>query len=316
MKPSTAGEYPKYPCAGTITIETPHTATCLHDSEVIWCETVTASPWQRNPFHPMNLLVGSILLLLTLATSSFALTEISSIPTRPGITMDVLMMAPEKAARRDALILFPGGNGAGSFKMTGTGTVSGWNFLVRSADTFLENGFSVFTVAPPSDHPTGMSTGFRESPEHAEDILSLMNVLIGQGYERIFLVGNSRGTLSATSLATRLNDSHLKGIILTSSLEYENFLRWLPLNQINLPVLMVHHRHDACRVSSIDEARTTKAHLSATAPVDFVEVLGGAYPRSSPCDNLSAHGFFGMEEKVVQTIAGWIEGQKVPDTIE
>lgn len=264
----------------------------------------------------MILVLRSIMLLLALATSSFALTEIRSIPTRPGITMDVLMMAPEKAGRQDALILFPGGNGAGSFKMTESGTVSGWNFLVRSADTFIENGYSTFTVAPPSDHPTGMSTGFRESPEHAEDIVSLVNFLTRQGYERIFLVGNSRGTLSAASLGTRLNDSHLKGIILTSSLEYENFLRWLPLNQIHLPVLMVHHRNDACRVSSIEEARITRSNLSATAAVDFVEVLGGAYPRSSPCDNLSAHGFFGMEEKVVQVIAGWIEGHKVPDRIE
>lgn len=264
----------------------------------------------------MILIVRSIILLLALATTSFALTEIRSIPTRPGITMDVLMMAPDKPNRHDALILFPGGNGAGPFKITESGTVSGWNFLVRSADTFVENGFSVFTVAPPSDHSTGMSTGFRESPEHAEDIMSLIHLLTMQGYERIFLVGNSRGTLSATSLGTRLNDSHLKGIILTSSLEYENFLRWLPLNQIHLPVLMVHHRDDACRVSSIEEARTTKAHLSAATHVDFVEVLGGAYPRSSPCDNLSAHGFFGVEEKVVEVIAGWIEGHKMPDMIE
>lgn len=264
----------------------------------------------------MILILRAIILLLTLATTSFALTEIRSLPTRSGITMDVLIMTPEKAGRRDALIFFPGGNGAGPFKMTESGAVSGWSFLVRSVETFVESGFSVFTVAPPSDHSTGMSTGFRESPEHAEDIIYLMNYITQQGYERIFLVGNSRGTLSAASLGARLKDSHMKGIILTSSLEYENFLRWLPLNQIQLPVLMVHHRDDACRVSSIEEARTTRTHLSATAVVDFVEVTGGAYPRSTPCDNLSAHGFFGVEEKVVQTIADWIEGRKVPDMIE
>lgn len=229
--------------------------------------------------------------------------------------MNFLAMTPENAGYRDALILFPGGNGARPFRLTSDGVVSGWSFLVRSSENFIRNGLSVFTVAPPSDHPNGMSTGFRESTEHAEDISCLTNYLEGQGYERIFLVGNSRGTLSAASLGTRLKDDHLKGIILTSSLEYDNFLRWLPLEQLQLPVLMVHHRNDACRVSSFEEAKITQASLISST-VDFTEVSGGAYPRSAPCDNLSAHGFFGVEEKVVQVIADWIDGHKAPDRIE
>lgn len=256
------------------------------------------------------------ILLLALTTPSFALTEIRTIPTRPGVTMDFLVMTPENAGRHDALILFPGGNGAGTFRMTEGGVVSGWNFLVRSAGRFTESGLAVFTVAPPSDHPTGMSTGFRESSEHAVDVSALTTYLEQQGYERIFLVGNSRGTLSAAFLGIRIRDSHLKGVILTSALEYENFMRWLPLEQMQLPVLMVHHRNDACRVSSFEEARMTETSLSATTVVDFTEVTGGAYPRSAPCDNLSAHGFFGVEEKVVQVIADWVGGNKVPGIIE
>ncbi len=263
----------------------------------------------------MLLFLRTTVLLLALATTSFALTEIRSISTRPGVTMDFLAMTPENAGQHDALILFPGGNGAGPFKMTKSGVVSGWNFLVRSADDFVENGLSVFTVDPPSDHPTGMGTGFRESPEHAEDITSLVNYLEQQGYERIFLVGNSRGTLSATFLGTRIKDSHIKGVILTSALEHENFMRWLPLDQLQLPVLMIHHRNDACRVSSFEEARITQSALSATTLVAFTEVNGGAYPRSAPCDNLSAHGFFGMEEKVVHVIADWVGGHKIPERI-
>lgn len=263
-------------------------------------------------FHVLR----SAILLLVMTSTSFAVTEIRTIPTRPGVTMEFLVMTPEKIGHRDALILFPGGNGAGAFKLTESGVVTGWSFLVRSSGDFIQNGLSIFTVAPPSDHPTGMSTGFRESTEHAEDITFLADYIEQLGYERIFLVGNSRGTLSAVSLGTRLKDSHIKGIILTSTLEYENFLRWMPLEQLQLPVLMVHHRDDACRVSSIKEARITQACLSATTVVDFTEVNGGAYPRSSPCENLSAHGFFGMEEKAVLVIADWISGRKAPGMIE
>jgi pimeloyl-ACP methyl ester carboxylesterase len=264
----------------------------------------------------MMVVFRTFFFLLVLATSVFAFTGVRTIATRPGITMDFLEMTPEQPRQSAALIFFPGGNGVGSFKIAEGGVVSGWSFLIRSADSFIADGMSVFTVAPPSDHSTGMSTGFRESAEHAEDIASLVTYLEQQGYERIFLVGNSRGTLSATSLGTRLKDSHIKGVILTSALEYENFLRWLPLEQLHLPVLMVHHRDDACRVSSIEEARLTEASLNATTVVDFTEVNGGAYPRSAPCDNLSAHGFFGMEEKVVRVITAWIGGHKAPERIE
>ncbi|MBC7962838.1 MAG: hypothetical protein H7Y05_07830 [Steroidobacteraceae bacterium] len=256
------------------------------------------------------------LLFLVLSGTSFALTEIRTIPTRPGVTMDFLVMIPDQPVQRDALIFFPGGNGAGPFKLGAGGVVSGWNFLVRSADRFIRGGLAVVTVNPPSDHPTGMSTGFRESAEHAEDIAALISYLKQQGYQRIFLVGNSRGTLSATSLGTRLKDSRLKGVILTSSLEYDNFLRWLPLEKMKLPVLMVHHRDDNCRVSSFQEAEKTRDALRRHTSVDFSEINGGAYPRSAPCDNLSAHGFFGIEDKVVKVISDWVAGRSVPERIE
>lgn len=264
----------------------------------------------------MSRILLAIVLVLMLADGSFALTEVRTIPTRPGVTMDFLVMTPEQAPQRDALIFFPGGNGAGPFKLGEGGIVSGWSFLVRSADSFIRDGVAVVTVNPPSDHPTGMSTGFRESDEHARDIALLVDYLEQQGYQRIFLVGNSRGTLSAASLGTRLRDSRLKGVILTSSLEYENFLRWLPLEKLNLPVLMVHHREDLCRVSPFQEAEKTRDSLRGHTSVDFTEVSGGAYPRSAPCDNLSAHGFFGIEDKVVRVITDWVDGRSVPDRIE
>lgn len=264
----------------------------------------------------MRIFLITLIALSLMLSNALAVTEVRSIPTRPGVTLDFLVMTPEQAPQRDALILFPGGNGAGPFKLGEGGIVSGWSFLVRSADSFIRDGVAVVTVNPPSDHPTGMSTGFRESDEHARDIAFLVDYLEQQGYQRIFLVGNSRGTLSAASLGTRLKDSRLKGIILTSSLEYDNFLRWLPLEKLNLPVLMVHHRDDLCRVSPFQEAEKTRDSLRGHTSVDFTEVNGGAYPRSAPCDNLSAHGFFGIEDKVVRVITDWVDGRAVPVRIE
>lgn len=255
-------------------------------------------------------------LLLTVSRPALAVTEVRSISTRPGVTMDFLFMAPDLAQNRDALILFPGGNGAVPFRLTSSGTPYGWSFLVRSAEAFTKNGLAIVAVNPPSDHPTGMSASFRESREHAEDIAKLTDYLETQGFEHIYLVGNSRGTLSAAALATQLKDKRIKGIVLTSSLEYDSFMRWLPLEQLQQPVLMLHHREDSCRVSSFTEAVKTRENLRNHTSVDFVEINGGAAARSEPCNDLSAHGFFGMEDKVVQIIADWVVGRKIPDRIE
>ncbi len=106
-----------------------------------------------------SLLTSIFILILT--GNSFALSEIRTIPTQPGVTMDFLIMTPEQPLQRDALIFFPGGNGAGPFKLSEDGLVSGWRFLVRSADSLVRDGLSVVTVYPPSYHPTGMSTCFQ-----------------------------------------------------------------------------------------------------------------------------------------------------------
>lgn len=258
----------------------------------------------------------TVLILLGTPLAALAVSEVRSIPTRPGVTLEFLFIAPDQKARHDALILFTGGNGAIPFRLTKGGTPYGWNFLIRSVDEFTRRGVAVITANPPSDHPTGMDTGFRSSAEHAEDIAKLADYLVKQGFERIHLVGNSRGTLSVAALATRLRDPHLQGIVLTSSLNYGNFMRWLPLDSVKTPVLMMHHREDACRVSTIKEAEKTRDALRGHTRVDFVEVSGGAAPRSDPCDNLSAHEFFGVEGKVVQVIVDWISGRKIPEKIE
>lgn len=261
-------------------------------------------------------LIIIMVVLAAISSTAMAVTEKRSITTRTGVTLDFLFMAPDRGEHRNALILFPGGNGAEPFRITSSGIAHGWSFLVRSAEEFTRRGLTVVAVNPPSDRVNGMSTGFRESAEHAEDIAKLAAYLGTQGFERIFLVGNSRGTLSAASLATQLKDTRLRGVVLTSSLEYDGFMRWLPLERLLQPVLMVHHREDACRVSSFAEAEKTRESLRNHTTVDFVEISGGAASRSEPCNDLSAHGFFGREDKVVQIIADWVNGRKVPDRIE
>lgn len=264
----------------------------------------------------LNVSVVLFFSLLFYPGAATAHNALHTIPTRTGVTLDFLVISPETSTSKDAVIMFTGGNGAIPFKLTENGAVSGWNFLIRSADDFVQQGLTVVAVRPPSDHKTGMNTNFRESSEHAEDISYLTSYLESTGINRIFLAGNSRGTLSAASLGTRLNDDHIKGIILTSTLE-SDFLRWIPMEKVRKPVLMVHHRGDQCRVSPYNEALKTRQTFLNSTKVDFVEVSNSTFfQMSDPCNDLSSHGFFGMEGKVVQVIADWIYGREIPSKIE
>ena len=245
----------------------------------------------------------SILLLVT--SPCFALKEIRTIPTREGVTLDILLRYKGNTIDKTAVILFPGGDGAHHFRLENDGRVRGNNFLVRTSKDFAQEFLTVLVDAP-SDRKNGMDDDFRMSSEHAADISKLMDYLTKQGVERFYLVGTSRGTLSVASLAAKIKNTTLKGAVLTSSLEYAKFLRWVPLETITVPVLMVHHTDDACKICSIHEAERTRDTLAKTTAVEFIEVTGGDTPKSGPCEALSAHGFLGVEDKAVQPIIEWI----------
>jgi hypothetical protein len=87
------------------------------------------------------------------------------------------------------------------------------------------------------------------------------------------------------------------------------------VSRITLPVLLVHHRDDGCKVCPFQEAVALKNKLSASSKVNFVEVQGGDPPQSGPCKAMSYHGFLGREDLVVRVIADWIAGKQVPAQI-
>jgi hypothetical protein len=258
-----------------------------------------------------SLLTGTLVVSLLLA-STLAGQEIKAIPTRPGVTLKVLLNIPAAPAKA-ILIMFPGGNGANMFKEKSGQIQLGKNFLVRTSPQFVKQGLVLAIVDAPSDQANGMSAGFRNSPEHIQDIRKVIDFLDVQGLKPIYLIGTSRGTLSAAYLGMELQDKRVKGLVLTSSLG--GAIGGFPLRRITLPVLLVHHRDDGCKVCPFQEAVALKNKLSGASRVDFVEVLGGSPPQSGPCQALSNHGFLGREDQVVQVIAEWIAGKQVPGQI-
>ncbi len=234
------------------------------------------------------------------------------LPTRPNVIQKILIVRPETKPG-GALILFPGGGGAKTIKKRGAGGYRiNRNFLVRSAYLFARAGFAGVIVDAPSDYSGGMSDEFRQSKEHMKDVSGIVDYLAKQGYENILLAGTSRGTLSAGYLAAAMKDSRIKGVVLTSSM---GDISALPLAQIKLPTLFVHHMSDECGVTEYSDAVGNYNSLASSPRKHFLSVSGGDTPQSRACGALSEHGYLGVEKEVVQAIADWSAGKTIPDRI-
>jgi len=267
-----------------------------------------------------DLWLASMLAFITMvvAITANAGQQMVTVDTRPGVTVRVLLMTPETAAK-GTLVIFPGGNGAGHLTdPQGKIRLSG-NFLVRSAGLFVHQGLVAAIVDVPSDHANGMDFLFRSSQEHVEDIKKVLDGLGEKLAKPIVLIGTSAGTISVGSFGTSQKDPRLAGMILTASIGASRgrggSLVDFPLEKMAGPVLFVHHKQDACWASPFKGALKIRDRVAKSAKTDFIEVMGGDPPISQPCEAKSTHGFLGKEREVVSAIADWIAGRPIPDTI-
>ncbi len=259
--------------------------------------------FRRERIHMFKKIMFVIFLVL-IPASVFASEEVVKIDTRPGVTLNLLLVSPE-AQTDKALIMFPGATGYNQFSSDNGVISKGNNFLVRTAPDFAKKGFLVAVVDCPSDQ-RGMDDNFRTSKEHLQDITKVVEYLTSKGYKSIYLVGTSRGTISAAYLGAELKNDNIKGVILTSTMNYNKFLRWIPLEKTPYPVLLVHHLQDECRQTPFSDSERMVKVFKHSPKVNFESVTGGELPQSGPCEPLSAHGYFGIENKAIDVIVNWI----------
>ena len=145
----------------------------------------------------------------------------------------------------------------------------------------------------------------------------LIGVSLGVRFTRSFirsaplwLVGTSRGTVSAAAAAIAMPEQPLAGLVLTSSVVSYHSIGSLwsqDLASIRLPVLVMHQARDACRVCRPADVPALLAKFSQ-APVKKLLMLdGGANPSGDPCEPMHWHGFVGMDQQAVDAIADWMQ---------
>ena len=101
------------------------------------------------------------------------------------------------------------------------------------------------------------------------------------------------------------------GVVLTSTVMAqsrnmrETTVTDMALGRIAVPVLVVHHRQDGCRVCPFAEIPRLMSKLTAAPRKEFIAVDGGEN-EGDPCEAFAYHGYNGIEREVVAKIAGWV----------
>ena len=237
--------------------------------------------------------------------------DIVILSTRGGVTQSYLLSSPPAGKARAAAVLFPGGSGKVELEReAGRVLLDRGNFLVRSRRLFAGSGIVAAVMDAPSDQPRGMEYGFRLGGAHAEDVGRVVADLKSRfpGLP-VFLVGTSRGTISAASAGRRLGTG-VDGAVLTSTQFLASGrqpgLSGFDFSSIPVPLLFVHHVDDGCDYTPHSAAK----RLADLYPV--VSVSGGLPPQSKPCEAMSPHGFLGREADTVDAIAKWMLKQPYP----
>jgi len=246
--------------------------------------------------------------MLALAPLVGAEDKVVDIPTRPGVTQRFLLISP--AEPKAAVVLFAGGHGGLQLNQTGNPRWGRNNFLVRSAGLFAAQGLTVAVIDAPSDRQSyPFLDRFRQTADHAADVKGVIAWLKKETRLPVWLIGTSRGTQSVGAAAVALGtEDGPDGIVLTSSILQDPRGRPVPdmaLETLHLPVLVVHHEQDGCRLCLYRDIPRLMQKLTATPRKALIAFSGGENV-GDPCEALAYHGYNGLEQDVVARIADWI----------
>ena len=205
------------------------------------------------------------------------------------------------------VVLYSGGGG-GFGKLGLDGWPSSMNFLIRSAKLFSAHPLNVILVGRATD-VSSLDGATRIGDDHDVDNQAVFRAIKVKSPAPIWLVGTSMGTISVTAAATRDAGSNIAGIVLTSSVtgpRVKGAVLSQELAKIKVPVLVLHHELDACKVCTPDAAKRIEGELKNAPIKKTLLVSGGEGASGDPCEALHYHGFIGMEKDAVDLIANWV----------
>lgn len=229
------------------------------------------------------------------------------VETRPQVRVPIFEVWKPGAIA--TLVLFSGGAG-GYGKLDPDGWPGSKNFLIRTARLWAAHPFNLVMVGRPSDGIDLHDGAVRSGEQHAADNNAVFKAIQGKSRLPMWLVGTSMSTISVAAAAIQDKEKLVAGIVLTSSVTAYKIRGAVPrqeLSKIRVPVLVVHHARDACKVCAPYEAKNIVHGLSHAPVKELIFVEAGGGESGDPCEPMHFHGFIGAEAQTVDLIATWIE---------
>lgn len=271
---------------------------------------------------------SAALVLLTMAVAQAGpCGELVTIDTHDGTRTHYAFAHAASPARgnRVALVLLAGGAGHLRLDEQACPQSLKGNSLVRSLPLLQAAGFATALVDAPSDHQgeDGLA-GFRASATHAQDLGRIIADVRRRTGARVWLIGTSRGAISAANAASRLSGPTAPdGLVLTSPVTSGNptgSKPWvaqtvfdLPLESIRMPVLVIGHVQDKCLRSPATQNERITARTEGVRE-QLVMVDGGpgraGLSAVEACEGRSPHGFLEQEAEVAEGIVRFINGAR------
>ncbi len=254
--------------------------------------------------------------------AALACGERLTLPTHAGTSTQVAYVAP-KATPPLTLLLLAGGGGHVALGADGCARQLQGNSLLRAAPLFQAAGLGTAVVDAPSDHQgeDGLG-GFRLDEAHAQDIGQVVAELRRRTGGAVWVVGTSRGAISAANAATRLvGDAAPDGVVLTSALmagQSGQRKAWvahsvfdLPLQRLTQPLLLLGHADDVCPRSPPALMPRVMAQVRSDR-AQVVTLSGGPGSTRGPgleaCEGRSPHGFHGQDGEMAEGIVRFVRG--------
>ena len=231
--------------------------------------------------------------------------------------------APAEDARI-VLVLLVGGGGNINLDDKGCPRSLSRNVLMRMRRLFHGAGFVTALVDAPSDSSgaDGLAE-FRITAQHADDLAKLIVDLRTRTNGSVWLVGHSRGTISAANAGVRLSGSAAPdGLVLMSAMMSgdprarkplaKQSVFDLPLEAIKTPILVVGHAADNCERSPAALMESIAARAQGVRK-QVVTVTGGPINPGRPtslsaCEVREPHDYVDQEPEVAAGIARFIRG--------
>jgi pimeloyl-ACP methyl ester carboxylesterase len=225
--------------------------------------------------------------------------------TVDGASRNVMFQAPSTTPAA-VVMMFPGGDGWIGIGPGGAISKQG-NFLIRTRAQWLARGLMFVAVDAPS--PGLAARGDRVGPGMQRAIAEVVRLVKQRTTAPIWLLGTSAGAPAAVAGAASLPPGAIRGVVISSPVSMpgsHDSVFDAPLAKVAVPVLIQINSEDACRLTPPANAARIQAALTSSRAAQVQAFSGGLWPKSDPCEAFARHGFYGIEDQVVNAAADWI----------